>query len=429
METYKVRKLKKNGNYTVCVPGSKSITNRALLLAALSNGTSILKGVLFSDDSRHFLKSLMDLGFKVDVDEEKKIVKVEGLGGTIPYKEGTINVGSAGTAARFLTCMCGLADGTYTIDASNQMKKRPMKPLMKALEGLGAKITYLEEKYHLPIVIKGCGDIKGRKSVELDISESTQFLSALLMTATMLKDGLDINITSKKKYGSYIGITMKMMSQYGVEAHFDEKSYHIEADSSYNAIEYQIEPDVSAACYFFAMAAISASTFKVLHISKNSMQGDIKFLEVLDEMGCKVSYEADGVSVEGPNEKLKGIDINMNNFSDQTMTLAAIAVFADSPTRITGIGHIRLQESDRLMAIVNEFTKMGIKVEYGEDYIVIYPSNPTEATIDTYDDHRMAMSFALVGIVTGKITINNPMCCRKTFENYFDIVDEITAVD
>lgn len=151
----------------------------------------------------------MDLGFKVDIDEEKKIVKVEGLGGTIPCKEGTINVGSAGTAARFLTCMCGLADGTYTIDASNQMKKRPMEPLMKALEGLGAKITYLEEKYHLPIVIKGCGDIKGRKSVELDISESTQFLSALLMTATMLKDGLDINITSKKKYGSYIGITIK----------------------------------------------------------------------------------------------------------------------------------------------------------------------------------------------------------------------------
>lgn len=159
------------------------------------------------------------------------------------------------------------------------------------------------------------------------------------------------------------------------------------------------------------------------------MQGDIKFLEVLDKMGCKVSYEADGVSVEGPNEKLKGIDINMNNFSDQTMTLAAIAVFADSPTRITGIGHIRLQESDRLMAIVNEFTKMGIKVEYGEDYIVIYPSNPTEATVDTYDDHRMAMSFALVGLVTGKITINNPMCCRKTFENYFDIVDELTAAD
>lgn len=427
METYKVRKLKRNSNHTICVPGSKSITNRALLLAALSNGTSILKGVLFSDDSRHFLKSLIDLGFEVDIDEKEKVVKVKGLGGNIPYKEGTINVGSAGTAARFLTCMCGLSDGKYTVDASAQMKKRPMKPLMEALESLGAKITYLEEKYHLPIIIEGCGNVKGRKSVDLDISESTQFLSALLMSGTMIKDGLDINITSKKKYGSYIEITMRMMSQYGVKVYFDENSYHVEKDSSYKAIEYQIEPDVSAACYFFAMAAISASTFKVMHVQKDSMQGDIRFLDVLEKMGCEVTYESDGVVVTGPDGKLKGIDIDMNNFSDQTMTLAAIAIFADSPTKITGIAHIRLQESDRLMAIVNELTKMHIKVEYGEDFIIIYPSNPIGTTIDTYEDHRMAMAFTLAGLVSGDIVINDPMCCRKTFENYFDIIDEITA--
>lgn len=427
METYKVRNLKRNSNHTVCVPGSKSITNRALLLAALSDGKSILKGVLFSDDSRHFLQSLIDLGFEVYIDEAKKIVRVNGMGGRIPNKEGTINVGSAGTAARFLTCMCGLSDGKYTIDASEQMKRRPMKPLMEALVSLGAKINYLEEEYHLPIEIYGCGSIKGRKKVELDISESTQFLSALLMAGTMIKDGLDINITSEKKYGSYIGITMKMMSQYGVEASFDETSYHIDENSSYSAIEYQIEPDVSAACYFFAMAAVSASTFKVLHITKDSMQGDINFLDVLERMGCEVVYDNEGVIVKGPDSKLKGIEVNMNNFSDQTMTLAAIAIFADSPTKITGIAHIRLQESDRLMAIVNELTKMQIKVEYGEDFIVIYPSNPTGSVVDTYEDHRMAMAFTLVGLVSDNIVINNPMCCRKTFENYFEIIDEITS--
>lgn len=427
METYKVRQLKRNGNYTVSVPGSKSITNRALLLAALSDGICTLKGVLFSDDSRHFLRSLIALGFEVNVNEEEKTVVVKGLGGSIPEKKGTINVGSAGTAARFLTCMCGLSDGEYIINASEQMKKRPMRPLMEALTELGADILYLEERYHLPVKIKGCGSIKGRKSVELDISESTQFLSALLMTGVMLKDGLDINIVSQKKYGSYIAITMKMMSQYGVGVHFDGESYHIAADSSYNAIEYQIEPDVSAACYFFAMAAISASEFKVLHIRKDSMQGDIRFLEVLEKMGCEVIYSEDGVSVLGPADRLHGVEVDMNNFSDQTMTLAAISIFADSVTRITGIGHIRLQESNRLEAIVNELTKMNIKTEHGDDYVVIYPSKPTGAVIETYEDHRMAMAFTLPGLVFDGITINNPMCCRKTFENYFDIVDALTA--
>lgn len=425
MESYKVRPMKKNGSYTVSVPGSKSITNRGLLLAALAEGTSVLKGTLFSDDSRYFLAALKDLGFSVIIDEENTTVTVSGLGGRLPKSEGEIYVGSAGTAARFLTCMCGLSDGTYIIKASEQMKKRPMKPLMDLLRKLGADIVFLEEEDHLPVKITGCGSISERKSVELDISGSTQFLSALLMTSVMVRSGLDINITSTKKFGSYIGITMKMMEQFGIKVNFDGNSYHTPVNQSYTAITYQIEPDVSAACYFFGMAALTASKVKVLNVSKDSMQGDINFLNVLEKMGCRVLFEEDGVVVWGPESKLHGIEVDMNNFSDQTMTLAAISVFADSKTKITGIGHIRLQETDRLRAIINELTRMNIKTEHGEDYIVIYPGQPSPAEIETYDDHRMAMAFTLAGLVREGIVIKNPMCCRKTFENYFEIIDRI----
>lgn len=425
MDSYIVKPIDKHKEYVIEVPGSKSITNRALLIAALANGKSVLKGTLFSDDSRYFLSSLVSLGFDVDIDEDAKIVTVNGNNGNIPLKEATIYVGSAGTAARFLTCMCGLSDGTYTIDASAQMKRRPMKPLMEALVSMGAEITYLEEEYHLPVIIKGCGENGVEKTVDLDINSSTQFLSAFLMCAPMIKEGLNINITSEKKYGSYIGITMNMMKDFGVNPLFDKDNYKVFANSSYESKEYQIEPDVSAACYFYALAAITASKVKVLYVTRECTQGDIKFLEVLEKMGCDVIYEEDGAVVIGKDSKLDGIEVDMNNFSDQTMTLAAIAIFANAPTRINGIGHIRLQESDRLTAIVNELTRMNIKTEHGEDYIVIYPSIPSPAEIETYEDHRMAMAFTLVGLVSDGIVIKDPMCCKKTFENYFEVIDSL----
>jgi 3-phosphoshikimate 1-carboxyvinyltransferase len=425
MKTYEVQPLKRNMQYTVSVPGSKSITNRALLFAALSNTNVTITGVLFSDDSRYFLSSLTSLGFDIKIDEEKKTVEVAGCGGEIPNKEAKIYVGSAGTAARFLTCMCGLSDGKYVVDASKQMQKRPMKPLMDALISLGAKITYLGEEGHLPICITGCGAKNDASVVELDISSSTQFLSALLMCGMMSKNGMDINITSSKKYGSYIEVTLKMIDQFGGKVEFDGSSYHINSNSHYEISYYQVEPDVSAACYFFGIAAITSSRVLVKDIKENSMQGDINFLNVLRDMGCIITYTKDGVIVEGPSEQLKGIDIDMNNFSDQAMTLAAISVFAKSTTTIRGIGHIRVQESDRLSAIISELTRMGIKTEYGQDYIVIYPGQIKPAAINTYEDHRMAMAFTLCGLVTEGIVINDPMCCKKTFENYFEIIDSL----
>ena len=341
-------------------------------------------------------------------------------------KTGMIYVGSAGTAARFLSAMCGLSDGVYEIQASSQMEKRPMRPLFEALEQIGANITYLKEPYYLPVIIEGAGKRKkGPWAVSLDISKSTQFLSAFLMTGVMCKEGLKLKITSEKKTGSYIKITMNMMEDFGVKTKFDGEEYAVEAGAGYKSKKYQIEPDVSAACYFWAMAALTNGCVTVKNVHKNSMQGDMMFLEVLEQMGCKVSDTGEGIQVKGTS-RLKGVKVDMNNFSDQALTLAALAVFADGPSRIEHIGHIRLQESDRLNAIATELGRMGVRTEEEEDAITIYPGKVNPAVIKTYEDHRVAMAFSLIGLKTEGIVIDDPMCCKKTFEEYFFILDNLT---
>ena len=424
MDTYKVKKLNHPINLEIAVPGSKSITNRALFLAALGNGAVHLKGVLFSEDSRYFLSSLKSLGFLVEIREEEKEVIVGGCGGVIPKKEAEIYVGSAGTAARFLTAMLALSEGVYTIQASEQMKRRPMRPLFEALEQSGAEFTYLEKEGFLPVRVRGKRG--GFKEASLDISRSTQFLSALLMRAPVLGEDFTIHITSEKKDGSYIRITRKMMEQFGVECNFDGDSYHIKKGQQYQREVYEIEPDVSAACYFYAMAALTGGRTVVKSVHKDSMQGDLRFLEVLEKLGCHVTDTEAGIEVTGTNDgHYPGITVDMNDFSDQTMTLAALAPFADSPTTIRNIGHIRLQESDRLSAIAKELTKMGIRVEEGEDFLVIYPGIPQPSLVSTYEDHRMAMAFSLIGLRSEGIVIDNPLCCKKTFEEYFTLLDQI----
>ena len=430
MSQYKVRKLNKPINCVVEVPGSKSITNRALLMAALSDGECRLNGVLFSDDSRHFLSSLIALGYVIQVNEVDKYAIIEGHGGNIPKKEGVINVGSAGTAARFLTAMLAFSDGQYTIESSEQMKKRPMLPLFNALEDMGAHFEFLEKNGHLPVKVTGAafGGNKPKAEVSIDISESTQFLSALMMTAPMLDSGLKINITSKKTDGSYIRITSNMMKQFGCEVVHEGAVYQIPAGDNYVAGTYQIEPDVSAACYFYAAAALTGGYALVKNVRYTSMQGDMKFLEVLKQLGCKVEEEHEGISVTGTaNGEYFGVDVDMNHYSDKTMTLAAIAPFAKTTTVIKNIEHIRLQESDRIEAMVNELNNLGVDVKEGRDRIEISPANVKPGVVDTYNDHRMAMSFALIGLRVDGIIIDNYECCCKTFENYFEVLEKACA--
>lgn len=442
-EQYLVKRTDRPVDWNTEVPGSKSMTNRALLLAALSKSTVEVEGVLFSDDSRHFLACLTALGFVLQIEEEKKRVTVTGCGGIIPKKEAEIDVGSAGTAARFLTAMLGFSDGTYTIQASEQMKRRPMEELFELLMDAGATITFLEEEYHLPVRIRGCRyrtkEQREREAqmgqgfrfpmdLSLDISKSTQFLSALLLIAPMLPQGLQIHITSEKTDGSYIRITRKMMEEFGVAAAFDGRNYEVPQNAVYRRDSYIVEPDMSAACYFYAAAAVTGGRACVKNIRLDNTQGDLKFLGVLEQMGCAVAERPDGIEVTGPREgALRGVTVNMNDFSDQALTLAAIAPFADGPVRMEHIGHIRGQECDRIHAIVTELTKLGIRCEEETDAVTIYPGAPAGGVIETYEDHRVAMAFSLIGLRTDGIYIDNPGCCRKTFEDYFTVLDKLTG--
>lgn len=441
-ESYLVKTIKDPVDWNVEVPGSKSMTNRALLAAALSKGPAVLDGVLFSEDSRHFLSCLVSLGFSVKIEEEMKRVTVEGCSGRIPKKSAAIHVGSAGTAARFLTAMLGLSDGDYIINSSEQMKKRPMKPLFDLLAGLGAKITCLEREGFLPIRIRGIYNsdndtaitassakhCRPRLKMELDISKSTQFLSAMLLNSPMVGEGLSIHITSEKKDGSYIRITRKMMEEFGVPVSFEGSDYKVEPGACYRLKTYTVEPDMSAACYFYAAAAVTGGRTLVRNVHSDNTQGDLKFLEVLKDMGCLVSERAEGIEVKGPSDgRLEGICVDMNDFSDQALTLAAVAPFAKAPVRITHIGHIRSQESDRIHAIATELRRLSVRCDEEAEAVTIYPGVPQAGAVETYEDHRVAMAFSLVGLRTEGIRILNHRCCAKTFEEYFHLLDRLTG--
>lgn len=427
MDTYKVKKIKEKKNIDVTVPGSKSITNRALMLAALSSGKCKLKGVLFSDDSRAFLDCLIRLGYEICVDEQTKTVEIKGEGGKIPNNNITVNVRSAGTAARFITVLLAVAGGDYVLESSEQMKKRPMRELLDALKEKGVQIKYLENEGHFPFEIHSKG-IKDA-DITIDTTTSSQYASALLMASVM--NGMKINLIGSRVNGAYIKITLKMIEQFGIQFEKSDNTYIIRKQD-YSIHSYNIEPDMSAACYFYAMAIILHTKSLVRGIHMDSMQGDIKFLEILKKLGCIVSDSDCGVIVDATHIKnYKGIDVDMSDFSDQALTMAVVAAFAKSETQIRNIGHIRGQESDRVMVIVNELNRMGcdakIAEENGRTDVIIRPGMLHGAEIETYEDHRVAMSFAMAGLVVDGIVIKNPMCCRKTFENYFEVLNGLST--
>lgn len=424
--TYQVRPLKKKGMFRVSVPGSKSMTNRALLLAALSDGTCMLEGVLFSEDSRVFLRCLENLGFQLQINESDTSVIICGAGGKIPNPQAEIDVGSAGTAARFLTVMLAFAGGDYEIRSSEQMAKRPMEPLLSVLEQGGAEIEYHGEKGHFPFALHAHGAVLSE--VTIDTSVSSQFASALLMAAVLLPEGLHVRMTGNRTEGSYIRMTTAMMQQFGFTVQQEESGYYIEGGQHIRKERYAVEPDVSGAAYFYSLAPLLGVDVLVRRVHADSLQGDMRYVALLGGLGCILEDTPDGLIVRGAGiTHYPGLHVNMRDFSDQTMTLAALAVYADSVTEIAGVGHIRRQESDRIAAVLCELTRMGIRCEElpGDEGIRIYPGQPQPAVINTYDDHRMAMAFSLVGLRAEGIVIDNPGCCKKTFENYFDVLETL----
>lgn len=446
----------------VKVPGSKSITNRALLLAMLSDGESHLTGAQFSEDSSHFLQCLSDLSFDVASKPETGEVSVHGLSGRLPVKKASLYVGSAGTAARFLSAVLGVSEGEFFLDASEQMKKRPMAPLLSALQSVGCDISFAEKEGYFPFTLHARGF--QNTDLTIDIDKSSQFLSALLIAAPLAKKDVKIKVAGTHGM-AYIEMTCHMMEQFGVlTEHPAPDTFLIKAGQTYRAQDYAIEPDVSAACYFYALAALSGCSVIVDGVPEHSLQGDTEFLSILEKMGCRVTRTNEGICITGPaacaksagvksaeagsetasgsvshvsgsvshtsgsvshtSGRLHGLTVDMSSCSDQAITLAAIAPFADSPVTITGIGHIRGQESDRLSAIAENLTAMGIRCEERADSITIYPGVPRPAHIKTHDDHRLAMGFAVTGLFAEGIVIENPSCCKKTFAEFFECLEE-----
>lgn len=403
----------------VSVPGSKSITNRALLLSAMAKGESVLRGAFMGGDFFDLVNALDSLGIKTDICKEEKKVVIKGCGGHIePVKE-TIYVGSAGTAARFVTAFLGCIPGTWSLDASEQMRKRPMSPLLDALKLMGCKVEYTGQEGHFPFVLNVPADRK--TEVTVDIDSSSQFLSALMIAGIL--GGLTVHI--KGSHGmNYVHMTEKMMRDFGAELSFDGSRYVIKSTDGYNAADCFVEPDVSAACYFYAAAAILGISVCVKGVKMDSCQGDTEFIRVLKQMGCEVFESDKGVVVTGPAEvKLKGVSVDMHAFSDQALTLAAIAPFVAGPTVIENVAHIRGQECDRIEAIRHNLNSMGIECEVDGGNIKIFPHHVQPAMIRTYGDHRVAMSFSVTGLRACGIQIDDAECTKKTFGEFFEVLE------
>src|SRR5258708_1268848 len=419
MEELRILPVSRPINASVSLPGSKSITNRALIMAALANGRSQLNGALFSDDTHYMASALRELGLDVREEKGENRFEIIGNGGRIAVNSADLFVGNAGTAARFLTAYASLGHGVFRVDGVERMRQRPIGDLLDALCTLGVKARSVLNTGCPPVEIQSDGLNGGL--CRLRGSASSQYLTALLLIAAYSIDGLTIEIEGELVSKPYVDITLKMMAQWGVNVANEGYTRFVVAGSqSYKAAEYQIEPDASAASYFYAAAAVTGGTVTTLRLGSNSIQGDIKFVDILERMGCKVERNADSISVMGINS-LRGVDVDMNDISDTVMTLAAIAPFANSPTTIRNVAHIRSKETDRISAVVTELKKLGVAVEERDDGLKIYPTahlNP--ARIETYDDHRIAMSFTITGLRSPGISIRNPGCVAKTFPDFFD---------
>ena len=402
-------------------PGSKSITNRALVCAALAEGRSRLHGVLDSEDTLVMIAALAQLGLEVKHETGKRCVEIVGCGGRLGATEADLYVANSGTTVRFLTAMVAAGHGIFKLDGTPRMRQRPIRPLLDALAQLGVDATAAENTDCPPVVVRADGLPGGRAVIDGEIS--SQYLSGLLMAAPAARSPVEIAVSGTLVSKPYIEMTLAVMESFGVSvAAEDLCNFKINAPRPYRASNYTIEPDASAASYFFAAAAVTGGSITVQGLSRKSLQGDVAFCDCLEKMGCRVECGPDSITVEGG--PLRGIEVDMNAISDTVQTLAAVALFADSPTLVYNVAHIRHKETDRLAALAVELRKFGAKIEEGPDRLHITPpglsgSAFSGAEIDTYDDHRMAMSMAVVGLVQRGVIIRDPRCTGKTYPEFF----------
>ncbi|WP_373033022.1 3-phosphoshikimate 1-carboxyvinyltransferase [Sulfurovum sp.] len=409
------------------LPGSKSLSNRALLLAALADGTTKITNLLESDDTRHMLNALKQLGINYTLSENKTECTVTGNAGAIHSTNvHELFLGNAGTAMRPLCAALCLGTGSYLLTGEPRMKERPIGHLVDALREAGAKISYKENEGYPPLLIEAEGLTGG--DVKIDGAISSQFLTALLLAAPMAKEDMTITIIGELVSKPYIDITLHIMKEFGVDVVNDNyKSFSIKGGQTYKAVEaFMVEGDASSASYFLAAAAIKGGTVKVTGIGKKSIQGDVQFVDVLEKMGAVVEWGDDFVSVSKGD--LHAIDMDFNHIPDAAMTIATTALFVEGTTTLRNIYNWRVKETDRLFAMATELRKVGAEVEEGEDYLKITaPKVLKHAAIDTYDDHRMAMCFSLLALDPVSVTINEPECTAKTFPTYFEVLESISS--
>ena len=412
---------------TINLPGSKSVSNRALLLAALANGTTVLSNLLDSDDVRHMLNALKALGVQYALSEDRTRCEVTGNGGALHSAEALeLFLGNAGTAMRPLAAALCLGSNDIVLTGEPRMKERPIGHLVDALRQGGAQIDYLEQENYPPLRLRG-GFTGG--NVEVDGSVSSQFLTALLMTAPLAPNDTVISIKGDLVSKPYIDITLHLMKTFGVEV--ENQSYQrfvVRGGQQYQSPgHYLVEGDASSASYFLAAGAIKGGTVKVTGIGRNSVQGDIRFADVLEKMGAVVTWGDDFISCT--HGELNAIDMDMNHIPDAAMTIATAALFAKGTTTLRNIYNWRVKETDRLFAMATELRKVGAVVEEGEDYIRVTPPAKLQfAEIGTYNDHRMAMCFSLVALSDTPVTILDPKCTAKTFPDYFEQLARISTL-
>ena len=414
-------------NGEVFLPGSKSLSNRALLIAALANGVTKITNLLVSDDINYMLTALTNLGIEYTLSDCGTECTVVGNNGFFNAKEAVeLFLGNAGTAMRPLCAALAASEGEFILTGEPRMKERPIGHLVNALDQLSADIEYLEDQEYPPVKIKGKA-LTGSK-VSIDGSISSQFLTAILMIAPLLKTDTNIEIEGELVSKPYIDITLNIMSRFGVEVqNNDYQSFTVKGNQSYQSVEkYMVEGDASSASYFLAAGAIKGGEINVHGVGKLSVQGDKHFADVLEKMGAEVTWGDESITVVG--KALTAVDMDMNHIPDAAMTIATTALFAKGTTTIRNIYNWRVKETDRLTAMATELRKVGAEVVEGEDYISITP--PTllkHAEIDTYNDHRVAMCFSLVALSDTSVTINDPKCTAKTFPDYFDILAQVSC--
>jgi 3-phosphoshikimate 1-carboxyvinyltransferase len=405
-------------NAVVSVPGSKSLTNRALVVSSLAEGKSRLSNVLHSDDTRYMMSHLSTLGVSLQAGED--LVEIEGRGGEFSAVQASLFCGNAGTTVRFLTAVCALVPGTQTISGDERMQARPIRDLVHALSGLGADV---EASHGCPPVTIRSGAIRGG-SVSVQANLSSQYLSALLMIAPYAQLPLSLDVAEGMVSESYVELTLDVMAAFGVAVERSERRQFKVPRQHYRGRSYAIEGDATSAGYWWALAALTGSRIAVANVDPSSHQGDVEFLQLLKRMGCSVTLDH-GVSVQGPPVLTSPGVVDMNRLPDGVMTLAVLAAVAEGETRVVNVAHLRIKESDRLAALVTELHRVGIEAEELPDGLRIQGGKPHGADIETYADHRMAMSFAILGARVPGMRIGSPECVSKSYPTFFDHLETL----